>query len=37
MRELVLATYGPVPVLRELLSEVPEVESAWVERRSGAR
>jgi len=40
MAEIIAATYGPVPVLRELLGANPTVEGAfiygsWAERRTG--
>jgi hypothetical protein len=40
MNEIVQATYGPVPVLRELLADVPGLQEAfvygsWAARRSG--
>ena len=42
MSEIIAATYGPVPVLRALLAEVPGLEAAylygsWAARRHGAR
>ncbi len=41
MRDLIDATYGPVPVIRELLSPIDGVEAAfiygsWAARRAGA-
>lgn len=40
MQEVVAATYGPVPVLRHLLAELPTIQEAyiygsWAQRRSG--
>ncbi|MDR0960111.1 MAG: winged helix-turn-helix domain-containing protein [Propionibacteriaceae bacterium] len=40
MRDLVAATYGPIPVLRSLLNGIPGIHEAyvygsWAERRSG--
>jgi hypothetical protein len=40
MQEIILATYGPVPVLRELLDDMPGIREAfiygsWAARRTG--